>query len=38
MGKEIIVSKRFRKNVSAVYEYLLQKYSSKIAFTFFNKL
>lgn len=38
MEKKVVVSKRFRRNVSSVYEYLLQEYSAKIAFSFLDKL
>lgn len=38
MEKEIVVSRRFRKNTLSVYEYLVKEYSSKAAFDFLNKL
>ncbi len=38
MEKEIVVSKRFRKNTQAVYEYLLQEFSSKVAYQLLDKL
>ena len=38
MEKEIVVSKRFRKNTAAVYDYLLQEFSSKAAYQFLDKL
>lgn len=38
MEKEIVVSKRFKKNTSIVHEYLVKEYSAKIAFNFLNKL
>ena len=38
MENKIIVSKRFRKNVLNVYDYLLKEYSTKTAFVFLDKL
>lgn len=38
MEKKVVVSKRFRKDLLKVYEYLIEEYSAKTAFNFFNKL
>ncbi len=38
MEKKIILSRRFRKNVLRIYDYLLQKHSAKTAFNFLDKL
>lgn len=38
MEKEVVVSRRFRKNTLSVYEYLVKEYSAKAAFDFLNKL
>ena len=38
MEKEIVVSKRFMKNTQSVYEYLLQEFSSKVAYQFLDNL
>ena len=38
MEKKIVVSKRFRKYILKVYDYLLKQYSTKTAFDFLNKL
>jgi plasmid stabilization system protein ParE len=36
--KEIIISKRFRKNADHVYDYLLDNFSSKTAWLFLDKI
>ena|SRR5215471_7261224 len=38
MEKEIVVSKRFRKNTLRVHEYLIKEHSAKTAFNFLDKL
>lgn len=38
MEKKIVVTKRFRKNTLNVYEFLIKEYSTKIAFSFLDKL
>ncbi len=38
MEKTVIVSKRFRKNIFSIYQYLLKEFSPKVAFQFLEKL
>ncbi len=38
MEKNVVVSKRFRKNAIQVYEYLIKDYSASVAFNFIDKL
>jgi plasmid stabilization system protein ParE len=38
MEKKIILSRRFRKNVLRIYDYLIQEHSAKVAFNFLDKL
>lgn len=36
--KKIVVTKRFRKNIQLVYQYLLKEFSSNIAYLFLTKI
>lgn len=38
MEKKIVVSKRFRKNTLALYDYLIKEHSAKTAYHFLDKL
>ncbi len=38
MEKKIVVTKRFRNNTFQVYQYLLQNFSSNVAFLFLDKI
>ena len=38
MDKEIIITKRFRKNVMSVHSYLLKEFSEKTALEFLSRL
>lgn len=38
MEKTVIISKRFRKNVLSIYQYLLKEFSSKVAYEFLERL
>ena len=38
MERKIVVSKRFRKNTLAVYNYLVREHSAKIVYHFLNTL
>lgn len=38
MEKEVVITKRFRKNVYSIYEYLLKKFSPGIALKFLQRV
>lgn len=38
MEKKVILSKRFQKNTTAIYHYLLKKHSAKTAYQFLDRL
>lgn len=38
MAKKIIITKRFRKSVQSIYTYISEKFSSRIAFLFLDKI
>ncbi len=38
MAQKIIITKRFRKNVQSIYTYISEKFSSRIAFLFLDKI